>query len=80
MLGLLLPAVPTVLPKLTLLADLDTGSSTLSAWELDGNGDAMPVNTSFHDMHYDLDTNDDIMPALIHYFVPDTQGDLQPTG
>lgn len=69
----------TIGGRITITADLDTDLSTVSAWELDGNGDAMPVSGNFHDLHYDLDTNDDLMPAIVFYFEPDAQGDLAPT-
>jgi len=65
---------------LALTADYEVDTSTTPAWELDGNGDSMPVTGSFNDADFDLDTNDDLMPAHFAYFVPDTSGDLMPTG
>ena len=64
---------------ITVTGDYATAATATSAWELDGNGDSMPVASSFNDIHYDLDSNGDLMPTLLVYFVPDTNGDLMPT-
>lgn len=64
----------------TVTNDYATVAAATGAWELDGNGDSMPVTGSFNDINYDLDSNDDLMPTILIYFESDTSGDLMPTG
>jgi len=65
---------------ITVTGDYATAAAATSAWELDGNGDSMPVAGSFNDINYDLDSNGDLMPTILIYFESDTSGNLMPTG
>lgn len=58
--------------------DSAAAATTVSAWEIDGNDDLMPITGMFNDPDYDLDSNGDLMPAQIIYFETDTSGNLMP--
>lgn len=63
---------------ITVTGDYAVAATTVSAWEIDGSDDLMPIAGSFNDPGYDLDSNDDLMPAQIIYFETDTSGNLMP--
>ena len=58
--------------------DSAAAATTVSAWEIDGSDDLMPITGMFNDPDYDLDSNGDLMPAQIIYFETDTNGNLMP--
>lgn len=68
-----------VVGTVTVSEDYAVAADTVDAWEVDVNGDLMPVAGAFNDPYYDLDSNGDLMPAQFIHFVPDTNGDLMPT-